>query len=87
MNSQNAQAERILAEARKICDSRGSGVTITLVGTMGEQFVLIFNIASLADRDPASRDREIMETGKRLQEIEGVARVCYEVLPDRKRSH
>jgi hypothetical protein len=62
-------------------------VTVTLVGAMGDQFVVIFNVASLHESAPAERDAAIREIASRLQEIKGVARVCYEVLPDPKRAH
>ena len=87
MNSQDTEARRILDEARQACEKQGSGVTITLVATLADQFVIIFNVASLHDKDPAGRDLAIDEIASRLQKINGVARVCYEVLPNKKRSH
>lgn len=80
-------AQRISADARRICEERGTGVAVTLIGAIGGQFVLIFHIGSLAQADPITRDREISEIAKRLHDIQGVARVLYEVLPDRARAH
>jgi hypothetical protein len=87
LNTQDAEAHRILTEAQRVCEEQGSGVTITLVGTIGDQFVIIFNVASLHNKGPAERDVSINEIASKLQGINGVARVCYEVLPDMKRSH
>jgi hypothetical protein len=62
-------------------------VTITLVGAIGDQFVVIFNVVSLNDKAPAERDEAITSIASKLQQIRGVARICYEVLPDRRQSH
>ena len=80
-------ARRIMAEAQAICHETGTGVTITLIGTLGDQFVIMFNIASLHDKTPVQRDESINGIATRLQTIRGVARVCYEVLPNPKGSH
>jgi hypothetical protein len=87
VRDQDGDAKRILTEARQLCENQGSGVTITLVGTLGDQFVIIFNVASLHDKSPGDRDLAINEIASNLQKINGVARVCYEVLPDKKLSH
>jgi len=87
MTSQDEDADLILRKAREICGQQGHGVTITLVGTIGDQFVVIFNIASLHEKEPAARDLAISEIASNLQKIKGVARVCYEVLPDPRGMH
>jgi phage tail sheath gpL-like len=84
---QDADARRILAEAQAMCQRAGTGITITLIGTIGEQFVVMFSIASLHDKTPAQRDEAIADIASNLRTIRGVARVCYEVLPDPRASH
>jgi uncharacterized protein GlcG (DUF336 family) len=85
--SQDEEADRILTEARHICEEHGRGVVVTVVAAVGDQFVIIFNVASLQDETPAARDRAITTIASRLQKIRSVARVCYEVVPDKRHSH
>jgi hypothetical protein len=87
LESQDAEAHGILEEARRLCEEQGSGVTITLVGALNDQFVIIFNVASLMEMTPADRDQTIVDIASKLRTIKSVARVCYEVMPDRRHSH
>jgi hypothetical protein len=84
---QEAEAQRILAEAKRICREHGTDETLTLVGAMNDQFVVIFHVASLQGKDPAVRDAAITAIASKMHDIKAVARVCYEVLPHRKSSH
>ncbi|HZS56790.1 MAG TPA: hypothetical protein VFA65_20455 [Bryobacteraceae bacterium] len=84
---QDVDAEQILKDATAIYKRQGEGVVLTLVGAMNNQFVLIFNIESLSKKDPASRDHIINDVAKKLLLIKGVARVCYEIFPDKSGAH